>query len=60
MTLFPTGKRGDGDVDGFERAKLFQILDGEDLKRMPRHDGTDDEGDCDGDAEVDRYARVAR
>ena len=47
-----------GDADGFERAKLFQILDGEEVKRLPRDDGTDDERDCDGDAEIHRDARV--
>ena len=47
-----------GDADGFERAELFQVLDGEKVERLPRDDRADDERDRDGDAEVHRDAGV--
>jgi hypothetical protein len=47
-----------GDADGFERAELFQVLDGEKVEGLPRDDRADDERDGDGDAEVHRDARV--
>src|SRR5215469_13323853 len=49
-----------GYADGFQRAKLLQVLDRENVESLPGYNRTDDERNHDGDAEVDRDSGVAK
>src|SRR5262249_33505523 len=46
------------DPDRLERAKLFEVLESEEIERLSRDHGAYDQGARDGDPEVDRNAGV--
>src|ERR1700730_10444156 len=49
-----------GHTNSFQRAKLFEVLDGKDVEGLPRYDGANDESNDHRNAEVHRYTRVAQ
>src|SRR6266852_2085060 len=49
-----------GHPNRLQRAKLFQVLDSKDVKRLPEYDRADDESNDHRYAEVHRYTCVAQ
>jgi hypothetical protein len=54
------GDLGVGGADRFQRAELLQVLDDEEIERLRGDRDADDDGERDGDAEIDRNARAGQ